>query len=260
VSPDELSEGQPDDELVPSIWVQAIEGLPPTAARHESRHLAAAARRIITQLVSTSAGADALAEAADRLEAVVELFDRLPGGHGYEGFSEAANAGSALGRAELPEIHEDRLSFFDHSPIVGASNPLAPPLTMMHDPDDPRRVLATVTYGPAYEGPPGCVHGGFVAAAFDELLGAAQSLSGRPGMTAHLEVDYRSPTPLGRKLEMAAWLDHTEGRKIFASAEITADGALCAEASALFVSFGPGRFAELIDARDPADPPGAPPS
>ena len=37
--------------------------------------------------------------------------------------------------------------------------------------------------GPAYEGPPGCVHGGFIAAAFDEVLGSTQSLSGSPGMT-----------------------------------------------------------------------------
>jgi hypothetical protein len=43
-----------------------------------------------------------------------------------------------------------------------------------------------VTFGSAYEGPPGCVHGGYVAAAFDEMLGFVQSLGGNPGMTARL--------------------------------------------------------------------------
>ena len=46
--------------------------------------------------------------------------------------------------------------------------------------------IATVTFGSAYEGPPGCVHGGYVAAAFDEMLGFVQSLGGNPGMTARL--------------------------------------------------------------------------
>ena len=54
-------------------------------------------------------------------------------------------------------------------------------------------MVGTATFGAAYEGPPGCVHGGFVAAAFDEVLGSTQSLSGEPGMTGRLTVNYRSP-------------------------------------------------------------------
>ena len=42
-----------------------------------------------------------------------------------------------------------------------------------------------MTFGSAYEGPPGCVHGGFVAAAFDEVLGFVQSLGGQPGLHRH---------------------------------------------------------------------------
>ena len=83
---------------------------------------------------------------------------------------------------------------FDHSPFIGLANPLSPPVELEYSGD---RVIARVTFGAAYEGPPGCVHGGYVAATFDEVLGAAQSLSGDQGMTAHLEIDYRRPTPLG---------------------------------------------------------------
>ena len=113
-----------------------------------------------------------------------------------------------------------------------------------------RPLRCRATFGPAYEGPPGCVHGGYVAAIFDELLGATQSLSGTQGMTAHLEVDYRSPTPLGQELVLRGWLDGTEDRKIWARATLHAGDRLCAEAMALFLAFRPGAFEAMLDARD----------
>ena len=71
------------------------------------------------------------------------------------------------------------------------------------------------TFGSAYEGPPGCVHGGYVAAAFDEVLGSAQSLAGRPGMTVRLTVNYRNPTPLHTELTFAGRVTQVDGRKTF---------------------------------------------
>ena len=38
-------------------------------------------------------------------------------------------------------------------------------------------------YHAAYEGPPGYVHGGWVALTFDEILGMTNIASGHPGMT-----------------------------------------------------------------------------
>ena len=61
-------------------------------------------------------------------------------------------------------------------------------------------MLGKAWFGPAYEGPPGCVHGGYIAAAFDELLGCTQTMTGAPGMTANLSIDYRTPTPLETEL------------------------------------------------------------
>ena len=70
-----------------------------------------------------------------------------------------------------------RHGFFDHSPMLGRGQPdraadLAARPRRAHDGRARRRSAR------AYEGPPGCVHGGFIAAAFDEVLGAVQSLSG----------------------------------------------------------------------------------
>ena len=131
------------------------------------------------------------------------------------------------------------------SPLIGLSNPVAPPLSMRVAGD---HIEGTVTFGSAYEGPPGHVHGGIVAAAFDEVLGMAQSMSGQSGMTGTLTVRYRKPTPLHRELTIRAKTDRREGRKVFASGTLHAGDQLCAEAEAVFVAVDFSRIADL--ARD----------
>ncbi|MFQ5417462.1 MAG: PaaI family thioesterase, partial [Myxococcota bacterium] len=104
--------------------------------------------------------------------------------------------------------------------------------------------------GAAYEGPPGSVHGGFVAAAFDEVLGFVQSLSGSPGFTGTLTIRFRSPTPLHTGLEYRCQIDRKQGRKIFASGQLFAGETLCAEAEAIFISARPEMFQKLLEARE----------
>jgi acyl-coenzyme A thioesterase PaaI-like protein len=228
------------DESLLLPRVTGVASLELTPHRREVRRLAQAMRDIIASLVSTTASTEDLASAADDLENLAAVLGALPSGQTYQGFAEAANAG------QLP-MESEAWEFFDYSPFIGLANPMSPPMRMEHVGD---RIVCDVTFGPAYEGPPGCVHGGYVAGAFDELLGAAQSLSGTQGMTAHLEVDYRRPTPLNTPLRMEAWLDRIEGRKIWTRGTIVAGGELRAEASGLFIAFQPNRFQELLDARD----------
>lgn len=57
---------------------------------------------------------------------------------------------------------------FDHSPFIGLANPLSPPMSLHMHSDE---VTGTVTFGSAYEGPPGNVHGGYVAAVFRRAVG-----------------------------------------------------------------------------------------
>jgi acyl-coenzyme A thioesterase PaaI-like protein len=225
--------------------IEGLKALRLTPRRREVRRLAAAMREVIDQLVSTTAGERELASAADELEALADTLRELPTGLTYRGFAETANAGRETGglRPGDPEWY----GFFDHSPFIGLANPLSPPMELEYAGD---RVLGKVTFGAAYEGPPGCVHGGYIAAVFDELLGSAQSLSGDQGMTAHLGVDYRRPTPLGVELSMEGWLDRREGRKIFARATIHAAGELTAEAEGLFIAFDRDKFQALLSARN----------
>lgn len=201
----------------------------------ELRRLAGAMRAIVERLVETDAPTDVVAGAADELERVAAAFKELRGGRSYVGFAEAANAGG------------ERFASFEFSPFIGRANPLAPPITME---DVDGAVHARGTFGTAYEGPPGCVHGGYVAGAFDEVLGAAQSLSGHPGMTGTLTVIYRSPTPLHTELHFVGELERVEGRKIFTRGRLLAGDRLCAEAEAVFISLRVDRFVQLIAERD----------
>ena len=221
-----------------SAWqahIEALESAEVSPRRADLRRLAAAARHLLHGLVATDADDAELRDAADRLEALAARFDASAHRSQYEGFAEAANSG-------------DPHAFFDHSPMLGLANPLAPPISLQVV--DDRTMVGTATFAAGYEGPPGCVHGGYVAAAFDEVLGAAQSLCGNPGMTGRLTVHYRSPTPLHQELRITGVLERVEGRKIFTTGTLHAGDRLCAEAEALFISIDFARFAALKQARE----------
>jgi acyl-coenzyme A thioesterase PaaI-like protein len=200
----------------------------------QKRRLAAAMRQVIGRLVQSNAPESELSAAADALERYAEQLASHERLKRYEGFGESANAG-------------DVGAFFDQSPLIGLANPLAPPIRIEQTGD--QTATGHVNFGAAYEGPPGCVHGGFVAAAFDEVLGYVQSLAGSPGFTGTLAITYRSPTPLFTELAIRCGIDGQERRKTFASGRIYAGDRLCAEAEAIFIAARPEVFKELLEAR-----------
>jgi acyl-coenzyme A thioesterase PaaI-like protein len=189
---------------------------------------------VIERLVASEAPEAELRAAADGLERYAAALEKHPRLKHFQGYAESANAG-------------DVAAFFDQSPLIGLANPLAPPIRLAAVGE--RSVRGTVRFGSAYEGPPGCVHGGFVAAAFDEVLGFAQSLTGQPGFTGTLTVRYRNPTPLHVELVFDAEIARVEGRKIFAEARVHAGELLCAEAEGIFISARPEKFEALLAAR-----------
>jgi len=205
----------------PSVWQQ-------------KRRLADAMRRVISHMVLSDAPEAELSAAADALERYADRLASHPKLTRVMGHPEAANAGNVA-------------AFFDQSPLIGLANPLAPPITIERS--GPLTAAATATFGSAYEGPPGHVHGGFVAAAFDEVLGFVQSLGGNPGMTGRLITHYRRPTPLHVELRFEAELVREEGRKIFTEARVFAGNELTAEAEGLFVSIPRDRLESLANLR-----------
>jgi acyl-coenzyme A thioesterase PaaI-like protein len=98
------------------------------------------------------------------------------------------------------------------------------------------RILADVYFGKRAEGPPGRVHGGAIASVLDEAMGAAVWLSQNTGYTLKLEVEFLSPTPLCKNLQLNAWVEKIRGRKIKASASLhLSSGVEIVRANALFI-------------------------
>jgi acyl-coenzyme A thioesterase PaaI-like protein len=152
-----------------------------------------------------------LASLAARVDALPSL--RAKGGAASAGFPDAA--------------------LTERSPVSGRSNPVAPPLHLEME-DGVTRGWAVWT--DAYEGPNGCLHGGFIAAAFDDLMGLAQMASGTGGYTGTLTVRMIEPTPLHRRIDYEAHLDHVEGRKIWCRATAHDGDVLLADAEIVFIA------------------------
>ena len=148
------------------------------------------------------------------------------------------------------------------NPVTGIGSALAPPLVVRRDADG---VIAEVTLGLAYEGPPSFVHGGMSALFMDQLLGSAAAAAGLWGMTAHLALDYRGPLPLETTLLMRARVAEQSGRKSIITGTIArADdpATVLVEARGVFVMPRPEKaqayFGAITDASGQHSPPRRP--
>jgi len=184
------------------------------------RRVAAAIRRLTDVLVTSTPAIPELHAIADTLERTADGFAAQPRIYGRARFAADGSHGS-MGQVS----HE-------LNPVAGISNPLAAPLKVWIA-DGVAHGRATM--GWSYEGPPGSVHGGFVAALFDQFMGVAQAIGGQPGMTGTLTTRYHRRTPLNTELCLRGWVDRTEGRKTFVRAEIRADDTLTASCDGVFV-------------------------
>ncbi|MSO59139.1 MAG: PaaI family thioesterase [Ilumatobacteraceae bacterium] len=183
-------------------------------------------RDLIRDAFITSAGLDAVQKATDFVSLALE---------------------QVRSNERHPREVESQMVFLDRSPLMGVMNALSVPLAMSIDgTGDDRSIVGRVTFTEPYEGPPGHVHGGYVAAGFDEVLGMAQSLSGRPGLTGNLSVTYRNPAPLFVELVYRGVCTEIIGRKIFTKGTLHHGDVLCAESTGLFLSMKPEVMARLF--------------
>jgi acyl-coenzyme A thioesterase PaaI-like protein len=69
-----------------------------------------------------------------------------------------------------------------------------------------------------FEGGPGTIHGGILSTAFDEAMGLTHYIVGEVAVTAHLEIDFATPIPLGSELRIEAETVGTVRRKLYSRA------------------------------------------
>jgi acyl-coenzyme A thioesterase PaaI-like protein len=153
---------------------------------------------------------------------------------------------------ERPPFGSTTFGPFDTlSPVRGLLNPVAPPLRIElgERADGTRCVIGHARLPQVFEGPPHGVHGGIVAAMFDEILGSAQGLAPPPGVTARLEVNYHQLTPIDEDLRFEAWLTQDRGRRVFAEATCHAGETLTARATGFFMRVDFKAVEERMNAR-----------
>jgi len=122
--------------------------------------------------------------------------------------------------------------------VVGRANAIAPPVSVRYEADG--LVWAGFILGPAYERPPGLVHGGISALILDQLVNVAASAGMGPGMTGTLTIRFLHGTPL-RPHRVEAKSEWADGTKTVAHGRIltrpddTSDRIVCVEAEGIVV-------------------------
>lgn len=121
-----------------------------------------------------------------------------------------------------------------HCFVCGLRNPVG--LRLAFYEIGPGEVMSTITVPERYQGYPGVVHGGVVAAMLDEVVGRA-AMDGDPWrfmMTAKLDLRYRKPIPIGQPLRLVGRMLKRHGRLATTHGELwLEDGTLGAEAEAV---------------------------
>lgn len=188
------------------------------AARREA---AGVVRELSDLLVNKALDGDAAAQLAANLRALLPVFDNAPSFAGKTQWAEAEGYDSfGIMSIEL-------------CPLLGASNPRSMPMQYWVEGD---QAFARCQLGWAFEGPPERLHGGFVAAIFDQFLGMAQTNFDKVGMTSKLEISYHKATPLNAELLLEAQLlSLDEGRHKRLRATLCANGKMTASCEADFI-------------------------
>lgn len=117
-------------------------------------------------------------------------------------------------------------------------------------------VTARMPVEPRFEGGPGVIHGGILASALDDAMGLTQWMVSSIAVTAHLEIDYAKPIPLGSELRIEAEALGTVRKKLYcrAVAYLGDDPEPVGAAHAIFVLIKPlEHFKESFAASGAAD-------
>jgi hypothetical protein len=162
-------------------WTFGVEPLP------QSLRAAALLRRVAGHL-------DALEQEDDALERLIVALAAADA-------DLTATAPSAAAPRVGPAAYGDGRVYVDHAFDIGAHNPCFPEYEIVVE--DSTFAHGTVTFPVAYEGPPGLVHGGFLALFFDCVVQHHNCEVGLAGKTTALGVRYRRPTPLLVPLQFA---------------------------------------------------------
>jgi acyl-coenzyme A thioesterase PaaI-like protein len=192
-------------------------------------------RRVLASLVRSLASLTMLTTVEDRqLVRATELV-RLA----IEELTPSARSGRYEGVPGLSPGSDTNDLIWETHAAFGASNPLAPPVEAE---EHHGRVTGNVTFDRAWEGGPGLVYGGFIAAVFDGMCGRAVMSAGHVGVTRSLTVRFLRPTPLRRPLKVETVAGEPVGRNVSVTGQLWDGDTLTCEAEAVFTCVGADQY------------------
>jgi acyl-coenzyme A thioesterase PaaI-like protein len=123
--------------------------------------------------------------------------------------------------------------------VGGRSHPCSPELLWQ---EASNRITGTVRFSQTFEGPPGHVHGGWVAGVLDHIMGMTHVRTGHPGMTGGLFVRYLKPTPLNQVIDVSAEATELDDKRTEVKATMSYGDTTTATAEAIFVRVDRAKF------------------
>ena len=107
---------------------------------------------------------------------------------------ELAGAVAPVATPRIGDGADSQRVYLSHAFDIGAFNPCFPEYEF--DRIDTETAAGRVTFPVVYEGPPGLVHGGFLAVFFDCVIQHQNCATELSGKTRSLNVKFRRPTPI----------------------------------------------------------------
>ncbi|BFM14810.1 hypothetical protein R50073_09930 [Maricurvus nonylphenolicus] len=195
----------------------------PSSAQEKRRQMATAMQKLINKVARMQASEAEMARYVEAIEDLSECIADHDKFDSVEVFKQLYQ-----GKASVDEFYLD----IDSGVLFGKASPVGFPmeLNVIND-----KVVGTATIPVAFQGPPQRVHGGIVAAVFDILLSRTQGLCDFLGFTADLQVSYKSAVPLDTPLQLEAWVEYVDERKLRNAGHILVDGKIVATAQGLWV-------------------------
>ena len=193
-------------------------------------------RRLIDLTVTADAPADVLRRAARH---VADAADAL-----------APHRGDGRRRSSRQPGSTDPAAVMPLDPMIGPQSPIAVGGSQRQRSGG---AIGEVLFTAAYEGPPGCVHGGVIAAAFDQVFNVANLMLGTAGPTASLQLHYRRPTPLQVPLRFEAWQDRVEGRRVYTRGRLLVADRTTVDAEGLFILVPVERILRMMESEPDDD-------
>jgi acyl-coenzyme A thioesterase PaaI-like protein len=189
--------------------------------------------QLINHLRCSNAPDEVLEEATRHIhQAMAALAPWLQKGEGWSTVSIASEMSDLVWR------EDDITSVMPFSPVSGKRNAIALPIKLWKAGSN--EVRGEAIFSSTYAGPPNAVHGGIIAAVFDEILAMANLISGSAGFTGTLTIKYHAPTPLNTPIELSGVNVRQDGRKQISQGEMRVNGKVTATAEGLFISAAGG--------------------